>query len=65
MNTIILWLMSKPGEWTMYVDVYRDAAECHVAEHILESIYPIYKFAHIQEVYEFGGGIGMFFIGCH
>ena len=73
MKTMLLWLMVAPGPWEMYVDVYKDAAECKEAETVLAKVMPKIdlsnhpkKRSHIRKIYfEGSSGPGIYRSRCY
>ena len=65
MQTIIVFLMEKPGEWRKFVfELPPDACalvEAGVEKILFYSPHPDY----VQFIYDIGGGYPMFFISCH
>jgi len=65
--TIILWLMVTPGVWEGRTETCKTHAKCHIAEDVLRHASPpknMPEILAIREIYDNGGGIGMFWIGC-
>lgn len=64
MKTITVWVMVRPTEWRVFI-FELPAFACDLVQKGLSKLYPSFPHeGYVQLIYEIGGGIPVFFIGC-